>query len=181
MKIPIGILSLQVILFILLLVAGCTQVPSAPVPAATTPDPTASPASGMTPATSNETMVAFVKEAVAYAKTHNKNTTLVEFSKKNGTFVRGELYIYAYDFNGITLAHPFSPEKIGISRLNEPDALGTLFITNLRDAARTGSGFVGFSYINPAHNSAVEKKLGYVEKVDDDWWLGSGIYFGPVT
>ena len=34
-------------------------------------------------------------------------------------------------------------------------------------------------YINPAHNNTVEKKLGYVEKAGDDWWLGSGIYEGP--
>jgi len=126
-------------------------------------------------------MVAFVKEAVAYAKTHGKEATLAEISNRNGTFIRGELYLYAYDFNGITLAHPFSPEKIGINRINETDALGTLFITNLRDAARNGSGFVVFSYINPVHNSTIENKLGYVEKVDDDWWLGSGLYFGPVT
>jgi len=46
-----------------------------------------------------------------------------------------------------TLAHPFSPEKNGVNRLNEPDALGGLFIMNLRDAAVNGSGFIRFSYI----------------------------------
>jgi hypothetical protein len=24
----------------------------------------------------------------------------------------------------------------------------------------------------------VERKLGYVEKAGEDWWLGSGIYMG---
>jgi len=181
MKKTSSIFIILAILSLLLVTAGCTQAP--PV----TPTTTGSPDSSMitpspaTAAASNETMVAFVKEAVAYAKTHDKNATLREFSDKNGSFVRGPLYIYAYDFDGITIAHPFNPEKIGTSRLNEPDALGTLFIKNLRDAARNGSGFVEFSYINPAHNSTVENKLGYVEKVNDDWWLGSGIYFGPVA
>lgn len=181
MKKTCSIFIIPVILSLLLVTAGCTQAPPA------TPDTTGLPASSTiapTPAAatlSNETMVAFVKEAVAYAKTHDKNATLAEFSDRNGSFVRGPLYLYAYDFDGVTIAHPFNPEKIGISRLNETDALGTYFIRNLRDAARNGSGFVEFTYINPAHNSTVEKKLGYVEKVDDDWWLGSGIYFGPVT
>ena len=34
------------------------------------------------------------------------------------------------------------------------------------------------NYLNPAHNNAIEKKLGYVMKIDDSWWLGSGIYTG---
>jgi len=180
MRITVGIffvLASSLLLFF----AGCTQAPSADTPITGSLTPTGISPSPAVTTPSNETLVAFVKEAVAYAKTHDKNVTLAAFSDRNGSFVRGELYLYAYDFDGITLAHPFNPEKIGTSRLAEPDARGTLFITNLRNAARTGSGFVEFSYINPAHNSTVEKKLGYVEKVNDDWWLGSGIYFGPVT
>jgi signal transduction histidine kinase len=123
-------------------------------------------------------MVAFVKEAVAYADTHGKEAALAEFSKKNGSFFRGDLYIYAYDFNGTTIAHPVNPEKIGVNRLSELDAKGTPFIRELRDTALNGSGFVEYYYINPVHNNSVEKKLGYVEKAGDDWWLGSGIYYG---
>ena len=131
--------------------------------------------------TSNETLVSFVDNAVAYAQAHDRDKVLAEFSNPNGSFVRGELYIYAYDFNGTTLAHPFNPEKIGVNRLNETDAQGGLFIRNLRDAARNGNGFVWFSYINPAQNNTVESKLGYVQKVDDTWFLGSGIYYGPAV
>jgi len=181
MKNVCSISLILAILSLLLVTAGCTQAPPATPNTTGSPDSLTNAPSPATDSRSNETMVAFVKEAVAYAKTHDKNATLSEFSDKNGSFVRGTLYIYAYDFNGVTLAHPFNPEKIGISRLSEPDALGTLFVTNLRNTAQNGSGFVEFSYINPAHNSTVEKKLGYVEKVNDDWWLGSGIYFGPVT
>ena len=165
------ILSLFLILSIFLLASGCTQ----PVPAKSTVDPAT--------ASTKEMMVAFVKEAVSYANTHGKEAALAEFSNKNGSFFRGDLYIYAYDFNGTTIAHPVNPEKIGVNRLMEPDAKGHLFISELRDAARNGSGFVEYYYINPVHNKTVEKKLGYVEKAGDDWWLGSGIYMepGPVT
>jgi hypothetical protein len=175
MKTGSAIIPLLLVLSLLLVAAGCTQ----PAPATVTPSPTvpAAPAAG---SSTKEEMVAFVREAVAYAQSHDKNATLAEFSNPKGSFVRGDLYLYAYDFNGVTLAHPFNPEKIGVNRINETDALGTHFMTNLRDAARNGSGFVEFAYINPAHNSTIEKKLGYVEKVDDDWWLGSGIYYGPV-
>jgi len=126
-------------------------------------------------------MVNFVQEAVAYARDNGKEKALAAFNDRNGTFFRGSLYIYAYDFNGITLAHPLQTDRIGKSRLDEPDANNEYFIRNLRDAARNGSGFVIFHYINPAHNNSVEKKLGYVEAVDDTWWLGSGIYGQDVT
>lgn len=157
-----------------LVTAGCTQT----TPAETTPAPSATDALQQRADISNETLVAFVDSAVVYAKTHGKDAALAEFSNPNGTFVKGELYIYAYDFNGTTLAHPFSPEKIGVNRLTEPDAAGSLFITSLRDMAKNGNGFVRFTYLNPTHNRTAEAKLGYVEKVDDDWWLGSGIYMG---
>ena len=172
-----GSLSFRVLIVvgISLLIAGCVQ--SQPGVTTTPPAGTATLQQGNY--TPNASLVSFVDNAVDYAKTNGREKALAEFSNPNGSFVKGELYIYAYDFNGTTLAHPFNPEKIGVNRLNETDAQGGLFITNLRDMARNGSGFVRFSYINPAHNRSVESKLGYVERVDDTWWLGSGIYNGP--
>ncbi|MDD4126443.1 MAG: cache domain-containing protein [Methanomicrobium sp.] len=158
-----------------LITAGCTQNQSDE--AVLTPEITDAPQ--QEEYTSNETLTAFVDSAVAYAKANGKEAALAEFSNPDGSFVKGELYIYAYDFNGTTIAHPFNPEKISVNRLNETDAHGNLFIKELRDMALNGSGFVSFYYINPAHNRTVESKLGYVEKVDDEWWLGSGIYAGP--
>lgn len=174
-----------ILVVLLLLCAGCTQGSSpAQAPAPATPvaiTETALP--GVTSVTARaatrEEMVAFVREAVAYAHASGREKALSEFSNPNGSFFRGELYIYAYDINGTTIAHPVNPEKIGVNRLNEKDAEGNLFITDLRSAAVNGTGFVTYYYINPAQNKRVEKKLGYVMKVDDDWWLGSGIYLGP--
>lgn len=165
-------LSLFVVLALLLIAAGCTQTSPTTVPV--TPEKT-----GTINETTNETMVAFVNEAKAYAETHGKEAALAEFSNRNGSFVRGELYLYAYDFNGTTLAHPYSPEKIGVNRADEPDAYGHPYVRNVMDIARNGSGYVWFYYVNPLHNNAVEKKLGYVAKAGDDWWLGSGVYYGP--
>ena len=169
--------SLSVVLALLLIAAGCTQPASAPVPATVPVTPAT-----MVPVnvTNNETLVAFVNEAVAYAHTHGKEAALAEFSNPQGSFVRGELYIYAYDFNSTTLAHPVSPEKIGVNRLNEPDALGNPYARGFLDAVNNGTGYLWFYYKNPLHNSAIEKKLGYVAKVDDTWWLGSGVYYGPL-
>jgi hypothetical protein len=173
-------------LVFLLFSAGCMQAAEqnpapagAPAAAGTTTGTVAPAGTAGEQTPTREEMVAFVQEAVAYADLNGKDQALAAFSDPNGSFFRGVLYIYAYDYNGTTIAHPVNPEKIGVNRLHEKDAEGTLFITDLREAAYNGTGFTTYTYINPVHNNAVEKKLGYVMQVDESWWLGSGLYFGP--
>jgi len=156
-----------------LITAGCTQshpviTPSATAGAVTIPQETY---------ISNETLVAFVNSAVAYAKTHGRNKALAEFNNPNGSFIQGELYIYAYAFNGTTLAHPVNPESIGKIR----EGANGVFVREMGEVVRNGSGFYRFTYINPLHNNTLESKLGYGAQVDDDWWIGSGVYKGPVN
>jgi cytochrome c len=182
---PVIVLGILVIFF--LTCCGCMQnpvsvpvpVPSTAMPAPAVEKPSPSVTGALSGMTTKAEMVSFVKEAVAYARLNGKEKALVEFSRRNGSFFRGELYIYAYDANGTTIAHPVNPEKIGVNRLNEKDAEGNLFIQELRSAAWDGTGFVTYYYINPTHNNAIEKKLGYAMNVDSTWWLGSGIYQGP--
>ena len=126
-------------------------------------------------------LVAFVQSAVAFAHEKGREAALEEFSKKNGSFVRGELYIYAYDFNGTNIAHPFKPDWTGNSKMNETDSNGVLYIRNLVNAARPGYGFTYFIFPNPADGGRYEFKIGYAMKVDDDWWLGSGLYLPEVS
>jgi signal transduction histidine kinase len=56
------------------------------------------------------------------------------------------------------------------------DKNGLFLIQALRDKAqKEGKGFVEFFWENPT-TKKVEPKLGYVEKVDDNLFIGSGIY-----
>ena len=158
-------------LVLVLCAAGCTATP----PAVPTPTPSV-PAANLSTGHTTAQMVAFVHDAAAFARANGRDAALSAFMNRTGPFFRDDLYIYAYDFDGITLAHPLQTRLVGKSRLEERDAGDTLFIRNLRDVARNGTGFVRFWYVNPAHENATEAKLGYVERVDDDWWLGSGVY-----
>lgn len=158
---------------LLLVTAGCTQGPAA----AASPAP-ASP--GVTPQvayTSNETLVAFVESAVAYERANGRERALAEFNNKNGSFIRGELYIYAYAFNGTTLAHPVNPEAVGKLR----EGANGVFVREMGAVIKNGSGYYRFVYINPLHNNTLESKLGYGVPIDGDWWLGSGVYQGPLN
>ena len=122
-------------------------------------------------------MVKFVEEAGIYARKVGKERVLKEFSDKTGKFVRagGQLYIYAYDFHCVCLAHGSTPELIGKDLTNETDSNGLLVIQKLRDTARARKGFVRYGWNDPATGQE-GKKLGFVMKVDNTYWLGSGIY-----
>jgi signal transduction histidine kinase len=121
-------------------------------------------------------VVAFVKSAVLYAKKNGKDKALKEFMDKKGQFIKGELYIYAYDFKGTVISHGGQPDLAGKNLIGMKDRNGVMVIQELIKLATKGSGWLEYSWPNPVHNNAVETKLGYVEKVDDTWWLGSGMY-----
>jgi polar amino acid transport system substrate-binding protein len=126
-------------------------------------------------------LVPFVESALVYAQEYGKDRATVEFSNKTGSFVRGELYIYAYDFNGTNIAHPFKSDWIGQNKINETDSNGVPYIRNLVNAARDGKGFTYFIFPNPAHDNRLEFKIGYAMLVDDGWWLGSGSYLPDIS
>ena len=126
---------------------------------------------------SNKTeLVSFVESALDYARENGKDVALDEFSNKTGSFVRGDLYIYAYDFNGTCLAHPFKPDWIGENKLDVTDSNGVPSLRNTLNVAREGKGFTYFIFPNPAHGNRDEFKIAYAVKVDENWFLGSGIY-----
>jgi len=122
-------------------------------------------------------LVSFVTQARDYAQEYGFDAATAEFSNLQGDFIDGQLYIYAYDRNGVTVAHPFQPELIGTDRIGFADTNGVELIRNLRDVAFDwGGGFTYFMYVNPNENNMMELKLGYVLPVDENWFVGSGIY-----
>jgi polar amino acid transport system substrate-binding protein len=126
-------------------------------------------------------LVSFVEYAVAYANEHNKDMALKEFSNKTGPFINGELYIFAYDFNGTCIEHPFETDWVGENKLNESDSNGVLYVREGINAAKEGKGFHYLIFPNPAHDNKSELKIAYVMKVDDNWFLGSGIYLSNIS
>jgi polar amino acid transport system substrate-binding protein len=120
----------------------------------------------------------FVTEAKTYGITHSREQALAEFNKVNGSFVRGELYVFAYDFNGTVIAWPYRPDQIGVNRLDATDLTGTHHVRAMADAARSGAGMVEYYSVNPATNTT-QLKISYIMDVDGEWFLGAGRYLQP--
>ncbi|MGB5100220.1 MAG: cache domain-containing protein [Methanothrix sp.] len=121
-------------------------------------------------------LVSFLEEARNYALNNGKDEALTVFSDPTGEFVRGDMYIFAYDFNGTLLAHPYLHSLIGRNNLDLVDSNGVHMINNLMEVAKRGNGFAYNVYPNPNNEEQTELKLLYVLKVDDNLWIGSGIY-----
>jgi signal transduction histidine kinase len=122
----------------------------------------------------------FVDRAVAYAKEHGKDAALREFNDVNGTFIQGDLYVFAYDINGTVIALPYQKDLLGTDRTGITDSNGVKFIDRLIEVAREGGGAVYYIYPNPADNNRQEFKISYVKPVDSTWFVGSGIYLPEV-
>lgn len=120
-------------------------------------------------------LVNFVKEAVAFTKANGFEKACAEFN--DGTkFKRGELYMFAYDYNGVNVCHGANKGLIGKDLLNFKDVKGTELIKDFIREVKAGNGFVKYYWDHPESKS-IKRKLGYAESVSDKYWIGSGVYF----
>ena len=127
-------------------------------------------------------LVAFVDNAVAYAKTNGREKAIKEFNNnKSAEFIKGDRYIFACDFNGVVLASPYLPDDVGKNELHLKDPNGVELVRNQLSGAEDGLRYAYYIFPNPAHNNKLELKLTYAEKVDDTWWLASGIYLSNMS
>jgi signal transduction histidine kinase len=118
---------------------------------------------------------AMIEKAAAYIKAEGKEKALEEFSNPKGKFNDRDLYIFANDLSGKTLAHGGNVKLVGKDMSKLQDAKGEYFIQKMTEVAKTkGSGWVDYQWTNPV-SKKTEPKSTYVLKIDD-YYLGCGIY-----
>jgi signal transduction histidine kinase len=136
-----------------------------------------------------ENLVSYVKDAVAYARENGRDAAIAEFNNPNGRFVKGELVIMAFDFNGTNMASPPYAREVAANRLNlinyqDPNGVSTIRL--MRDLSLGEGGFIySVAKVEVDGKAIYLPKINYAEPVDDSWWLFSGIidpdYSGVVT
>ncbi|MCQ8893622.1 MAG: transporter substrate-binding domain-containing protein [Methanolinea sp.] len=120
----------------------------------------------------------FVDRARMFALSHARDDTLAAFNDPAGPFISGDLYIFAYDYNGTVLSWPYRPDQVGKNRYNETDAMGSHHIREMIAKARRGGGMVDYYSTNPFTNRTA-LKVSTVVDVDGSWFLGAGRYIEP--
>ncbi len=89
-------------------------------------------------------------------------------------------YYFLYDLDGTVIAHGNDPMLEGKNLLTLKDPEGPL-IAQLRDAAKSGGGFVYYLWNKPTDLTGKYKKVSYAKMIGNtSWWIGSGLYVDDI-
>jgi cytochrome c len=105
---------------------------------------------------------AFSERASAYIKQVGEEKAFADFSRPDGGFVDGELYVFCYDRNGINKAHGGNPSFVGrnLLHIKDPDGKEPNNLI-VRKGFDDGQGWVDFKWPNPV-TKKIERKSAYV-------------------
>jgi signal transduction histidine kinase len=170
---------LLVALFLIaaVLAAGCST-PTGPG----TPTPSGTPVSVTPPHTPPEAitttpeLVRFVAGAAAFARENGRENAIAAFNDPDGAFVTGNIGIFAIGYDGDLLADPFEPGVVGTNIRDLTDSFGIPLVQNLAETARSGRGYVSYTYPNPDRSNEYEPRISVVEDVDGSYYVGAGIF-----
>jgi cytochrome c len=120
---------------------------------------------------------AFSERAAAHIEQVGAEKAFADFTRPDGGFVDGELYVFCYDSKGVNKAHGGNPSFVGRNLLHIKDPDGTepnLLIVKM--GFDQGRGWVDFKWPNPV-TKRIEDKSAYVIRTNDVV-CGVGYYKG---
>jgi len=120
----------------------------------------------------------FVADAKIYAVENGREKAVAAFNNVSGPFISGDLYVFAYDYDGTVLSWPYNSDQIGVNRFNVTDSVGNHHVQEFLTVAKSGEGMVDYYSTNPFTNKT-DLKISYVTDIDGTWMLGAGRYIEP--
>jgi len=127
---------------------------------------------GVFPISKPESMQLLVKGAAGNLRGLAREQAFAEFIKKGGSFVKGDLNVFAFDFSGICYAYGSDYSRIWRNMLEEKDENGRPFVKLIINTAKEGSGIV-------VYKERGKEKTVYVMRVEKDgvsYAVGSGFF-----
>lgn len=129
-------------------------------------------ACGVYPISKRESAILLVKTAADYLRANPRTGAFHEFVLREGKFIRGDLSIFAFDFNGLCFAYGDDHNLIWRNLINIKDDDGKAFIRLFINTVKSGAGQVTFR-LNQT------KKVAYLEPVEKDgksYVIGASYY-----
>lgn len=120
---------------------------------------------------------AMVDAAVEHVKKVGPDQAFKDFTDKdNKTWHKKDLYVFAYNNEGVNVAHGANDKLIGKNLIDLKDPNGKPLIRELRDTAAKGGGWVEYDWPHP-QSKKIESKISYTRKMTNfDGFLGVGVY-----
>lgn len=119
---------------------------------------------GFFPASAAFAAEQLVKSAVRYGQNHSPKELFEQMNNPRGMFVYGDIYLYAYDFEGNVVAHGESPELVGQNVIDEVSSDGKYRAREMLAIAMSQKGEGWYSYKSMQGN--LEKRV-FVKRLAD--------------
>jgi cytochrome c len=125
--------------------------------------------------TADETR-ALAERAVAHSQDVGCEQAFADFSRSDGGFVNGGLYVFCLEVTGVVVAYGGNPKLAGENMMGVRGPNGRLAnVEVIRLGLSQGSGWVEFRWPDPV-TKRIEREDADVLKVDDQTGCGSRIY-----
>jgi cytochrome c len=120
---------------------------------------------------------AFSERASAYIKQVGEKKAFADFTRRDGGFVEGELYVFCYDRQGVNMAHGGNQAFVGrnLLHIKDPDGVEANALI-IKMGFEHERGWVDFKWPNPV-SKRIENKSAYVIRTNDVV-CGAGYYKG---
>ena len=114
-------------------------------------------------------------QGVEFCKKVGIAACVEEFNKPESQFVKGDLYIWANDFDGIITAHPKKPLK-GKNMYRYKDKAGNQLFKDFIDKVKAeGNGWVDYVWDHPVKGEQTPK-TSFVIGIGENQLIGAGAY-----
>jgi cytochrome c len=119
---------------------------------------------------------ALAERGLEHIRDIGRDQAFADFSRPDGGFVDGDLYIFCQDSSGVVVAHGGNPKLVGHNMADVRGPDGRLSNVEINQLGLTkGSGWLEFRWPNPV-TKRIGLKAAYVLKVDDHTVCGAGYY-----
>lgn len=118
-----------------------------------------------------EEVIALVEDALVYIQNNPFDTAMSDFTHGRD-FIRGEIYLFVYDFNGFEYANGQDERMIWKNLIDLRDPFGTYIIRELIRQAKEGGGWTTYNWRNATKNSYVKPFI----KNNREYLVGAGYY-----
>jgi len=120
---------------------------------------------------------ALAERAAAHVKAVGPEKAFNDFTHDKANWNKKDLYVFALDMKGLTVAHGANDKLVGKSMMELKDQNGKLFVKELTEVAKNkGSGWVEYDWAHP-QTKKVEGKATYALKLSNfDGLVAVGIY-----
>jgi signal transduction histidine kinase len=108
---------------------------------------------------------ALANAALAHIKKVGNDQAFKDFTTDKANWSKKDLYVFAMDAKGLTLAHGANEKLVGKNMMELKDQNGKMFVREITDlAASKGEGWVDYDWAHPV-TKKIEGKSTYVKRI----------------